>query len=67
MTPRHREGHGLHPPPLPRLRPALHEVVGRWLSLHYAEMRQQPLPSRLATLLRQLDDQRGELAASRRR
>ncbi len=53
--PSRREGHGHNSQPLPRLRPAVHEMIGRRLRLHYEELQQQPLPDRLADLLEQLD------------
>lgn len=50
-------GHGFHKQPLPRLRPAVHEMIGRRLRLHYEELQQQPLPGRLAELLKELEAQ----------
>lgn len=41
--------------PVPGLRPAVHEVIGRRLKLHYEELQLQPLPQRLAALLDELD------------
>lgn len=55
MAPFRREGQGFHRQPLPRLRPAVHEMIGRRLRLHYEELQQQPLPDRLAELLRELE------------
>lgn len=51
-----REGQGFHRQPLPRLRPAVHEMIGRRLRLHYEELQQQPLPDRLAELLKELEN-----------
>jgi len=66
MSPFHREGKGLHKQPLPQLRPAVHEMIGRRLRLHYGELQEQPLPGRLVELLRELDEPREEPAAPRR-
>jgi hypothetical protein len=56
MAPSRREGQGFNRQPLPKLRPAVHEMIGRRLRLHYEELQQQPLPDRLSELLEQLDD-----------
>ena len=56
MAPSRREGQGSHRQPLPKLRPAVHEMIGRRLRLHYEELQQQPLPDRLSELLQQLDE-----------
>jgi hypothetical protein len=66
MSPFRREGQGFHKQPLARLRPAVHEMIGRRLRLHYDELQQQPLPGRLAELLRELDETSEEPAAPRR-
>lgn len=50
-----REGQGVHKPPAGRLRPAVHEMIGRSLRLHYEDLQQQPLPGRLARLLEALE------------
>ena len=50
-----REGQGIRGQPVARLRPAVHEMIGRRLRLHYEELQQQPLPDRLADLLEELD------------
>jgi len=42
--------------PLNRLRPAVHEMIGHRLRLHYDELHGQPLPARLLDLVRILDD-----------
>lgn len=42
--------------PINRLRPAVHEMIGHRLRVHYEDLHQQPLPSRLADLMRILDD-----------
>jgi len=55
MAPFRREGQGFHRQPLPRLRPAVHDMIGRRLKLHYEELQQQPLPQRLAELLDELN------------
>jgi hypothetical protein len=55
MSPSRREGQGFQKQPLPKLRPAVHEMIGRRLRLHYEELQQQPLPDRLSELLQQLD------------
>jgi hypothetical protein len=52
-----REGRGIHMQPSSRLRPDVHEMIGRRLRLHYEELQQQPLPDRLADLLERLDRQ----------
>ena len=65
MAPFRREGQGFHKQPLPRLRPAVHEMIGRRLRLHYEELQQQPLPDRLAELLRELERSEQEPAAHR--
>lgn len=67
MAPFRREGQGFHKQPLPRLRPAVHEMIGRRLRLHYDELQQQPLPGRLAELLRELDQTAPEAPAEPRR
>lgn len=56
MAPFRREGQGFQKQPRPKLRPALHEMIGRRLRLHYEELQQQPLPDRLSKLLKELDD-----------
>ena len=61
-----REGQGFHRQPLPRLRPAIHEMIGRRLRLHYEELQQQPLPGRLAELLQQLETSPEEPSGPRR-
>ncbi|WP_146256180.1 NepR family anti-sigma factor [Aestuariivirga litoralis] len=66
MTPNRREGHGFQRQPLPRLRPAVHEMIGRRLRLHYEELQQQPLPGRLAALMRELEAAAEEPAEPRR-
>jgi hypothetical protein len=66
MTPLRREGQGFHRHPPARLRPAIHEMIGRRLRLHYEELQQQPLPGRLAELLKALDRTSGEPAEPRR-
>ena len=66
MAPFRREGQGFHRQPLPRLRPAAHEMSGRRLRLHYEELQQQPLPERLAELLRELENTPSEPAPPRR-
>jgi len=58
MAPVRRERQGVHRQPLPGMRPAVLEMIGRRLRLHYEELQQQPLPGRLAELLRALE--RGE-------
>ena len=55
MAPFRREGQGFHKQPLPGLRPAVNELIGRRLRLHYEELQQQPLPGRLEELLRELE------------
>lgn len=57
---------GFHKQPLPGLRPAVHEMIGRRLRLHYDELQQQALPSRLAELMRTLEDMPEEPAEPRR-
>ncbi len=49
--------------PLRGLRPAVHDMIGHRLRQHYEE--QQPLPGRLAELMRQLDDKPEEPAGPR--
>lgn len=66
MAASRREGQGFHRQPLPRLRPAIHEMLGRRLRLHYEELQQQPLPGRLAELLQQLEATPEEPAGPRR-
>jgi len=66
MAPFRREGRGFQRQPLPRLRPAVHDMIGRRLRLHYDELQQQPLPDRLAELLRELENMPDEPAAPRR-
>ena len=66
MAPFRREGQGFHKQPLPKLRPAMHEMIGCRLKLHYEEMQQQPLPARLAELLRELEQTTEESTAPRR-
>lgn len=65
MAPFRREGQGFHRQPLPRLRPAVHDMIGRRLKLHYEELQQQQ-PQRLAELLDALDALPGEAAPPRR-
>jgi hypothetical protein len=65
MAPVRREGQGFQKQPLPKLRPAVHEMIGRRLRLHYEELQQQPLPSRLADLLEQLDAPEDDPASPR--
>ncbi|MFN4140337.1 NepR family anti-sigma factor [Aestuariivirga sp.] len=55
MAPFRREGQGFQKQPLPKLRPAVHDMIGRRLRLHYEELQQQPLPERLSALLEELD------------
>lgn len=66
MTPLRREGRGFQRQPTPRLKPAVHEMIGRRLRLHYEELQQQPLPDRLAELMRELDRTEEEPAPARR-
>jgi CRP-like cAMP-binding protein len=66
MAPFRREGQGFHKQPLPKLRPAIHEMIGRRLRLHYEELQQQPLPGRLAQLLAELEKRSEEPAEPRR-
>ena len=56
MAPFQREGQGFQKQLRPKLRPALHEMIGRRLRLHYEELQQKPLPDRLSELLKELDD-----------
>ena len=42
------------PTALTTRRPALHDMIGRRLRLHYAETQRHPLPARLKALLEQL-------------
>jgi hypothetical protein len=65
MAPFRREGQGCQKQPLPKLRPAAHEMIGRRLKLHYEELQQQPLPDRLAELLDKLDRSAEDPATSR--
>lgn len=65
MAPFRREGQGFHKQPLPKLRPAVHEMIGRRLRLHYEELQQRPLPDRLAELMRELERSDGEPARPR--
>ncbi len=62
-----REGRGFHRQPLPRLRPDVHEMIGRRLKLHYEELQAQPLPKHLAELLDALDRSPEDPAPPRRR
>jgi len=64
--PMRREAHGFQRQPLPRLRPAVHGMIGRRLRLHYEDLQQQPLPGRLAELMRELECLPEEPAAPRR-
>ncbi len=57
MAPIRRAGQGFHKQPVARLRPAVHEMIGRRLRLHYEDLEQQPLPGRLTSLLEELDRQ----------
>lgn len=66
MSPLRRDRQGFHEQLLPRLRPAVNDMIGRRLRLHYEELQQQPLPERLAELLEQLDALPEEPAAPRR-
>lgn len=66
MAPLRREGQGFQKQPLPKLRPAVHEMIGRRLRLHYEELQQQPLPDRMSELLRELDGQNPEPGPPRR-
>lgn len=66
MSPLRRDGQGFHGQPQPRLRPAVNDMIGRRLRLHYEELQQQPLPERLADLLDRLDALPEEPAAPRR-
>jgi hypothetical protein len=66
MTPFRREGQGFHKQPLPKLRPAVHEMIGRRLRLHYEELQQQPLPGRLAELMKELEEASEGTAKPRR-
>lgn len=66
MAPFRREGQGFHKQPLPKLRPAVHEMIGRRLRLHYEELQQQPLPDRLSDLLKKLDGPAPEPGPPRR-
>ena len=66
MAPFRREGQGYQKQPLPKLRPAVHEMIGRRLRLHYEELQQQPLPGRLAELLEDLEKASEETAGPRR-
>ena len=43
-----------------KMRPTVHEVIGRRLKLHYGDIEQQPMPSRIADLLAELDAQDDE-------
>jgi hypothetical protein len=65
MAPFRREGQGFQKQPLPKLRPATHEMIGRRLRLHYEELQQQPLPDRLSALLEKLDRRQEEPASPR--
>ena len=56
MAPFQREGQGFQKQLRSKLRPALHEMIGRRLRLHYEELQQKPLPDRLSELLKELDD-----------
>lgn len=66
MAPFRREGQGFHRQPLPKLRPAVHEMIGRRLRLHYEELQQQSLPARLAELLKELERAEQEPGPQRR-
>lgn len=66
MAPIRRQGQGFQRQPLPRLRPAVHEMIGRRLRLHYEDLLQQPLPARLADLLETLESADVEPARPRR-
>lgn len=61
-----REGQGFHKQPVPRLRPAAHDLIGRKLKLHYEELQQQPLPERWTELLDELDRSADDPATPRR-
>lgn len=52
--------------PVPKRRPALHDMIGRKLRHHYEESQQHPLPARLAVLLDLLDQPAEDAAAYRR-
>lgn len=54
------------PQPLPKRRPAMHDMIGRKLRLHYEEAQRHPLPMRLSALLDLLDQLAEESAPSRR-
>lgn len=62
-----REGKGHQRQPLPRLRPDVHDLIGRRLKLHYEELQAQPLPEHLSDLLDALDRCAEDPAAPRRR
>lgn len=66
MGPIRREGRGFQRQPTPRLKPAVHEMIGRRLKLHYEELQHQPLPDRLAELMRALERTEEEPAPPRR-
>ena len=66
MSPLRRDGQGFHGRPPPGQRPAVNDMIGRKLRLHYEELQQQPLPDRLADLLDQLDGLPEEPPAPRR-
>lgn len=66
MAPFRREGQGFQKQPLPKLRPAVHEMIGPRLRLHYEELQQQPLPDRLSELLKELDSPQPKSAPPRR-
>jgi len=66
MAPFRREGQGFHKQPLPSLRPAVHETIGRRLRLQYEDPNRQPMPGRLADLLAELERAAEERAASPR-
>lgn len=55
MTTMRKEAQGFQRQPLPRLRPAVHDMIGGRLRLHYEELQQQPLPGRIAQLLEELE------------
>lgn len=66
MAPFRREGQGFQRQPLPELRPAVNDMIGRRLRLHYEELQQQPLPERLRLLLETLEALPEETARPRR-
>lgn len=51
---------------LPKRRPAMHDMIGRKLRVHYEEAQRHPLPARLSALLDLLDQLAEDPAPSRR-